>query len=207
VPALNLFSTLWGMFENPLATSLRIGRSEQKNYTHLLFALCGPLLFALILFAAREGNTSTPFGYMLLGIIVLGPLLGLLFFTLAAFSQTLIFRISFGVHLRYRDIASSIAWSMSPLIWASVLILPIQLGVFGLILFSTNPAPWIVLPLPFWLLGILDVAALVWSMLLFPFGLRMYGPPYRLLLIQQVPMWLLLAAVVAGGSELLRILA
>ena len=73
VPALDLFATLWGMIETPASTALRIGRSEQKNYTHLLFALTGPIFFALALFAARTGDTTMPFGLLLLGIAVGGP--------------------------------------------------------------------------------------------------------------------------------------
>jgi hypothetical protein len=145
-----------------------------------------------------------PFGYMLIGITLIGPLLGLLIFVPASFLQRLLFRVSFGVHLHYRDTAAWIAWSLTPLIWTSVLVLPIQLGVFGLILFSTNPAPWMVLPLPFWMLGALGVVALVWSMLLLPLGFRVYGPAYRRILLQQAIVWLFLGSLVAIGGELLR---
>lgn len=195
---------MWGMLENPSSTTLRIGRSEQKNYTHLLFALCGPLLFAVMLFAARIGDTSMPFGYMLFGITIFGPLLGLLFLITVASFLRIIIRLSNGVQVPYREAAAWFAWSLTPLIWVSVLVLPVFLGVFGLILFSTNPAPWIMLPLPFWMLSTLAVVALAWSILLLPLGYRVYGPSYRTLILQQAGVWLLLVAFIALGAELLR---
>jgi hypothetical protein len=202
-----LFSTLWGMIERPSRTVLRIGRSEQKNYTHLLFALCGPLLFAAMLFAARTGDTTMPFGYILLGIVVLGPILGLLLLGSATLMLRLLFRFATGTRLRYREAAAYVAWSMTPLMWMSVLVLPTLLSVFGLILFSTNPAPWQFMPLPFWLLGIPVLLSLLWSVLLLPLGFRIHGPAYRTILVQQTPYWLLLAAAVWAGAEILRAFA
>lgn len=207
IAALNLFSTLWGMLERPSQTVLLIGRSEQKNYTHLIFALCGPLLFALMLFLARIGDTTMPFGYMLLGIVLIGPLLGIAVFVPIAFFQGLLFRLSFGIRLRYRDAGAWLAWSLTPLVWTTVLILPILLGVFGLILFSTNPPPWSFLPLPFWMLSVLCVITLLWSMLLLPLGFRIHGPAYRMILLQQTGVWLLLAAAIGIGAALLHAFA
>ncbi|MBE0645195.1 MAG: hypothetical protein IH600_14020 [Bacteroidetes bacterium] len=207
VPALDLFSTLWGMLEQPTATALRIGRSEQKNYTHLLFALCGPLFFAAMLFVARVGDTTMPFGYLLLGVVAVGPVLGLLLLAAASLLQRLLFRLFFGVILRYRETAAWVAWSLTPMMWASVIVFPIQLSVFGLILFSTNPAPWQLLPLPFWMLGILSMISVIWSLLLLPLGFRVHGPSYKSILIQQVPLWLFLAIMVLVGAELLRAFA
>jgi hypothetical protein len=206
VPALNLFSTLWGMMENPSATLLRIGRSEQKNYTHLLFALCGPWFFALILFLARTGNTDVAFGYMLAGIVLLGPLLGLLLFVFATLSQKAFFRLRFGVAVAYRHAAALVAWSFAPVMWVSVVVLPLQLGVFGPILFSTNPAPWDLLPLPFWIFAILNALSFLWSVILLPLGFRVYGPAYRSVLLQQLPLLIVYSALVLLCARILRTL-
>ncbi len=207
VPALDLFSTLWGMLEQPGRTVLRIGRSEQKNYTHLLFALCGPILFAAMLFVARTGDSRILFGYVVTGILLAGPVVGLMLLSGATLVLRLLFRLGSGVRLRYRDAAAWIAWSLTPVMWASVVILPVQLGVFGLILFSTNPSPWQFMPVPFWLLGIPAMISVPWSMLLLPFGFRVHGVRYRTLFFQQLPFWLLLAAAVWAGASLLRAIA
>lgn len=204
VPALNLFATLWGMIEAPAATALRIGRSEQKNYTYLIFALTGPLLFAAALFVARFGDTTWHFGYMVAAVVVAGPVFGLLLLPLTALWLSAILRMSYGLRIGYRASASLLAWSLSPLMWASVLLLPLLLGIFGVILFSTNPAPWDLLPVPFWSLGGLSVLALPWSVMLLPVGFRVYGPGYSGLLLRQLPVWLFPAAAVAAVAILLR---
>ena len=207
VPALNLFSTLWGMIESPSATVLRIGRSEQKNYTHLLFAACGPLILAAVLFAARIGDTTMPFGIVVFALVLFGPVLGLALLPLATLWLRLLLRLRFGLQLAYRDVAAALAWSLTPIMWASVLLLPPLLAVFGIVLFSTNPTPWDTLPLPFWSLGSLTLLTLPWSMLLLPMGFRIHGPRYRSLLAWQLLFWLLPALTVAGGALLLRAVA
>ena len=140
----------------------------------------------------------------LLGIILIAPLIGLLLFVLLSLFQRLLFRIFFGVRLKYREAAAWLAWSLTPLAWISVLVLPILLGVFGLILFSTNPAPWNLLPLPFWMLTGLGVVGIVWSILLMPVGFCIHGPTYRTVLSQQAAIWLLLGGLIVAGAEILR---
>jgi hypothetical protein len=204
VPSLNLFSTLWGMIESPATTALRIGRSEQKNYTHLLFALAGPLLVAITLFAARVGDAMIPFASILAATVLAGLLSGLLLFPLMALWQRMLMRLLFGVSIGYRESAAWIAWSLSPLMWASVIVLPLLLGLFGSLLFASDPAPWDVLPFPFWSLGILCATTVPWSMLLLPLGFRVHGVSYRRLLLQQLATWLLPAAAIAFGVAFLR---
>ena len=202
VPALNLFSTLWGMIEAPGATVLRIGRSEQKNYTHLLFALTGPVFLAAALFASRIGDSTLPFAMLLLFLAVFGPLLGLVLFPLSTIWLRFLLRTLAGCRVGYRDAAAWIAWSLSPLMWASVLLLPLQLGLHGMLLFSTNPAPWEALALPFWSLGIPTVPALPWSMLLLPMGFRVYGLRYGRMLGLLLLYWLFPAGVVIAVAWL-----
>lgn len=207
VPALDLFSTLWGMIEAPTETALRIGRSEQKNYTHLLFALTGPILLALALFAARIGDTTIPFGIVMLGIVVGGPLLGLLVLPLTALWQDVLLRLFLGIRAGYRMNAAWLAWSVTPMMWASVLLLPLLLGIFGLLLFSTNPAPWELLPVPFWSLAALSALTLPWSMCLLPLGIRIHGVALPRLWMLLLAVWLLPAAAVTLGALLIVRLA
>ncbi|MCZ7555476.1 MAG: hypothetical protein M5R41_03620 [Bacteroidia bacterium] len=165
VPALDLFSTLWGMLEAPRTTFLRIARSEQKNYTHLLFAGSGPVVLAAVLAVTRAGDTRAGFVEILASIAFGGPVAGLLHGVLASFGLVLLTRLH-TPQQRYRDAAAALAWSLSPLLWLSVLILPLQLGIFGVTLFSENPAAWNVQPLPYWLLITADAAALLWTLAL-----------------------------------------
>lgn len=180
------------MIESPAAAYLRITRSEQKNYIHLLFALVGPLLLAAVFAASLAGDLSLPFGILLLLIGAAGPLVGLLLLPSGALLQQIILRRILQKTLRYRDVAAFIAYGLSPLMWASVIVLPLQLGLFGLTLFSVNPPAWQVQPLPFWMLASLDAVALIWSAVLLPRSLAAYGIPYGRAMMLSIPFWLYL---------------
>ncbi len=203
VPTLNLFSALWGIFESPSRAFLRIARSEQKNYVHLLFALQGPLLLAIVLSAARAGDLGYPFGILLLLIGAAGPLLGLMLLPLGVLLTRFILRRTVQAGLRYRDVAAFIAYGLSPLMWASVIVLPLQLGLFGLTLFSTNPPGWQVQPLPFWMLTSLDGIAIAWSGLLLPRSLAVYNVPFGRSMLLYLPFWGYLIGCTSGFALLL----
>ncbi|MBN1447919.1 MAG: hypothetical protein JXA28_08305, partial [Bacteroidetes bacterium] len=140
------------MIEAPRKTFLRVARSEQKNYVHVLFALIGPLILTALFSAARIGDHGVAFGIILLVLCSGGPLFGLLLLPATAVFMTSILRRWVGLQLRYRDTAACIAYGLSPLMWMSVIVLPLQLGIFGITLFSVNPPAWIMQPLPFWML-------------------------------------------------------
>ncbi|MCB2204242.1 hypothetical protein KQI65_05785 [bacterium] len=194
VPAMDLFSSLWGMIERPSSTLLRFARSEQKNYVHLLFAFTGPLCITVLFSVLQLGDRGVAFSYLLLGIAGGGPVAGLLLFPLLAL---LLMRLQpmFGVRLGYRLTAGYLAYSMSPLMWASVLLVPLQLGIFGLTLFSVNPPAWSMQPVPFWLLFGLQGIAMIWSMLLLPLSLKVHGVAYGRGLLYTMICYLLLAAL------------
>ena len=175
VPTVDLFSALWGMIETPAATLLRFARSEQKNYVHVIFALMGPLFMALALAAVGAGDLGVSFATLLFVIGIAGPVLGLLLFPVVALLSVRMLRWFFGLDLRYRLVAGYIAYASTPLMWSSVVLLPLQLAIFGITLFSTNPAGWSMQPLPFWLLAGLEIVAVIWTALLLPLSLRVHG--------------------------------
>jgi len=180
VPALNLFSTLWGVLVSPDATLLRIARSEQKNYTHVLFALLGPGILAATLFTSHAADIGWHFAKMLLFIYAGGPVFSLLLFPLLALMLCKFVLRSVYAHMRYRDVAAMLAYALSPLACASVAVLPLLLGVFGEVLFSMQAPAWKYKPLPFFLLAGVITVAISWSLYLLlrmfrPYGLDMRG--------------------------------
>ena len=91
------------------------------------------------------------------------------------------------------------------MMWASVIMLPLMLGIFGLLLFSTNPPPWDVLPIPFWSLGAMTALSIPWSMILLPLGFRVHGPSYFALFRTLLLFWLLPVVVLTAVALLLRV--
>ena len=200
VPALNLFETLLGLIERPGATFLRIARSEQKNYVYTLFAGIGPLLLAAAFALARAGDKHLHFGIILVLLIGGGPLLGLLFFSPAAWLIGAANRIVWKVRLPFRATAAAVAYGMFPLLFGAFVVLPVQVALFGPYLFSLNPAPWLLKPTPFWTLAGVDALFLVWSLLLLPRGFAPYGLNAREAALSMLPgLAFLLCALLAAG--------
>jgi hypothetical protein len=152
------------VLESPAATFHRIAISEQKNYVYLLFALCGPMVFAFVLSALHVGNYPVNFGLVLLSIAFLGPLVGIIVFP--AFSAIIWLACRFGLARdhKYRRIQALLAYSFSPLAMYSAIVLPIACAVFGSTLFSNNPSAAEYKPLVFWVLGLLLTVATIWIM-------------------------------------------
>lgn len=187
VPVVDLFSTLWRLVDAPDAAFLRVARSERKNYTHILFALTGPFLLAAVFVLAAAGDGDRGFGALFVALLSAGPVLGVLYGALL----TLLARALLPA-LTYKQRAAQLAWALVPLAWAGVLVLPMQLGVLGLTMFSRNPAAWHTQPLPFWLLLGVDVACLVWSGALLARAFRPYGVAVRVRIAMPVLALLLL---------------
>lgn len=202
VPTLDLFSTLWGVVETPGTAFVRVARSEQKNYTHLLFASSGPLLLALAFSLSRAGDRGWSFVELLALIVFTGPLLGLLTGVTTALLLRLLMRMRNGGRFRYRDVAAGLAWAMSPLGWISAVILPLQLGLFGNTLFSLNPAAWHIQPLPYWILLGIEAAALVWMLVLLSRCMQPHGDSGRFRLFPPLLLTLTIVIVLSAASFL-----
>ncbi len=193
VPVVDLFSTLWRLVDAPDAAFLRVARSERKNYTHILFALTGPLLLATVFALAAAGDRGRGFGALFLALLSAGPALGVLYGVLLTLSARALLPA-----LTYKQRAAQLAWALVPLAWAGVLVLPMQLGVLGLTMFSRNPAAWHMQPLPFWLLLGVDAACLVWSGALVARAFRPYAVSARVRIALPFLAITLLVVMVAG---------
>jgi hypothetical protein len=81
-----------------------------------------------------------------------------------------------------------------------MIILPLQLGLFGTSLFSTNPPAWQLQPLPFWLLAGLEMIAVIWSMALLPMAFAVHGLPYPKAFFMLFVVWGFLVCVIVGSA-------
>jgi hypothetical protein len=171
VDALDLFSTAWGLMETPWRTFRRIGLSRNKNYVVPLSALFGVALVFVYLWhwtmAVRIPGLVT-----LLGIGVLaGPPLGNLLVVIFAYVARFILRLG-GVNLSFRNAFAILAYAGIPVVATVVLVLPLELGIFGAYFFDVNPPPNVINPAAYiGLLG-LDAIAAIWSVGLCIVGLR-----------------------------------
>jgi len=171
VPNLDLFDTVWGVVESPVSTFRRVALAEHKNYALSLFWGVGIAAAFALMWHHRLGNVFDTIPALLgVGVIaglVLGPLLAVLMPGMAQ----LVLRMA-GVKARYRNSLAALAYSSSPVILSVLVILPVELAVFGMYMFTWNPSPYALKPVAYVTLVALDSLLTLWALVLGAVGLK-----------------------------------
>lgn len=171
VPNLDLFDTVWGVVESPVSTFRRIALAEHKNYALFLFWGVGIGAAFALMWHHRLGNVFDTIPALLaagiVGGVVLGPVLALLVPGVAQ----LVLRLG-GVKARFRNSLAALAYSSSPVIVSVLLILPVELAVFGMYMFTWNPSPYALKPVAYVTLIAFDSLLALWAVLLGMVGLK-----------------------------------
>jgi hypothetical protein len=144
------------LWRYPDFTLRKIVLAEHGNYTILLALLESVGLSFLFLFLIKAADVYTVELWRLLvsgagiGLLVFLPCVYL--FSIASYVVARVWRS--GASLK--GFVSGIIYAMHPVGLSAVILLPIEVAVFGAYLFSNNPSPHIINPLPFYFLGFLD---------------------------------------------------
>ena len=77
-----------------------------------------------------------------------------------------------GVKVRFRNSLAALAYAVSPVVSSVVIILPIELALFGMYLFTSNPSPYALKPVAYVMLIGFDSLLALWSILLGVVGLK-----------------------------------
>jgi hypothetical protein len=197
VDTLDLFSTCWGLVENPDQTFRRIALSRSKNYVVVLSALTGVALVYTYIWYWQLA-VQMPSLPVLLGIgALIGLVLGNALTTILALVSGAVLRLG-GAALSLRNCKAIIAYAGMPVIVSLFVVFPVEIAVFGRYLFDKNPSPMVInAPIYVALLG-LDALAVLWSLALLVVGLRSA--------IRGSWFWSILVALIVGGSLALLII-
>jgi hypothetical protein len=194
VDTLDLFHTIWSLFESPSATFRRIGLARVKNYVIPLAIGFGLALVYLLFWNANLGAVSRQLTTILgLGLLV-GPFLGILLLALLAFAFARLAPRMKG-KITFRNAFAVLAYAAVPVVLTLVVVFPIELGIFGIYLFDNNPPPIVYNPAAYLVLVGIDGLAAVWSLVLVGIGMRAVAGVSRL---WSMVMVVLCAAVIGG---------
>jgi len=203
VANVNLFSTMYSLMESPWFAFQKIERSEQKNYVFVLFTVAGPIFLAAMYFFSSLPNRSESFGEIFLVLFGIGLMFGLVFLTFQTFVLKFILRVFVKTSISFSSLSALVAYAMTPYAIASSIILPLQLGIFGVLLFGNNPAPFEYRSLEFWLLAGIDIVLFLWSTFLLGMGLTVHIRMKRTLLLTVVVLFdVSMSIIIAIGSVL-----
>lgn len=181
VQTLDLFDTLWMLIESPKSAFKRISLSEQKNYIHFLAAVSGIGFAFCWLWRVRGGMLfDNNLQILILAGLLTGPVVGIIVLYLGSIFYYLGARLLKGMS-RFRDAKAVLAYAMVPLTLATILLLPLELGFFGMSFFTSNPSPMVLKPVSYIVLIGMDGLAVVWSYILLVIGTRVLFSKGRLL--------------------------
>ncbi|MCL5267250.1 MAG: hypothetical protein M1469_03990 [Bacteroidetes bacterium] len=205
VKTLDLFSTIYNIWRNPVFTLRRIILAEHKNYTVLIAALEAIGLSFLSLFIVKAADI---YSLELWRIIAAGTGLGIVVFLPAIYLFLILSYLILrpgkrGVTLK--GFISGTVYSMHPLAFGTAVFLPADVAVFGPYIFSNNPSPQVINPLPFYFLGFLDLAAVVASVVFMTRLVHiMFGTKIRATLLSAVFLCVFAAALEVAKQLLLK---
>lgn len=165
VDNLDLFKTVWQLIENPRGAFKRIVLARHKNYAVVLSSLLGISAAFGVCWLMNLGNQFENL-LVLVGVaVLLGIPLGIVVVLLLSVVIRSGVRL-LGGRASLRDCGAVVAYAGVPLVVSLVAVLPLEIAIFGIDFFGTNPPPLIINPLAY--LGLLgfDALAAMWSVLL-----------------------------------------
>jgi len=199
VDTLNLFQTIWGLAEAPRATMRRVLLARHKNYTLFLSALFGvACAYGVFWLQNAAARFDTIFSLTLAGM-AWGPVFGVLFTALLASVAWAAGRV-LGQPAPWWNVFAVTSYAAVPVVLTLFFVYPVEVAVFGIEFFGTNPPPMVINPVVYVGLIAFDTAAVILATLLLGAGA---AEAHRL------PRWkaaLVAGAVLAAALGILRAL-
>jgi len=202
VDTLDLFGTIWLLIEAPRRAMKRIVLARYKNYVYFLSALFGISFVYTAMWYRNLGKMYPDLFVLLVGGLLIGPLVGILFVLLSSIVLSAFSRLLGGKATR-RNTFAVVAYSTVPIVFSLVFVLPVEVGVFGLSFFDNNPSPLVLKPVEYVVLIGLDILAVVWSWILLVEGIVIANGFTRMKSAMAGVVLLVLAGLSAAGLHYL----
>ena len=194
VPVIDFWSAFSGVIESPSETFISIIRAEHKNYILFILPFVAFKLSLLAsLFIIHYYGVLLPFSSVLTGLLAF-PVL----FLLVCFVLTQIAKIT-SLKPRNRDIIAVLSYAMTPIAISAVLLSILEIAVFGISLFELSPSPFFLKPLFAWFFVLLEIAMVIWAMVMAGKALNHYFPRTVAYLLS-----LLVIGIVAGIAVIIN---
>lgn len=169
VDALDLFATLWGLIESPTETFRRIVLAKHKNYEILLSSLFGVCLIFDIAWYKVLAPVFSSLTLLVGSALIGGPIVGVVAVFVFSLLMRSITRAMGGRAVR-RNLFAAVAYATMPFALSLVFIIPLEIAIFGMDFFGTNPPPMLIRPLEYVLLLVLKAVAALYSLYLLILG-------------------------------------
>jgi hypothetical protein len=170
VEILDLFTTAWGVIEQPVKTFHRIALARTKNYAILLSALMGCAGAFAFMWYVDAGRRLDGLAPVLIAGVTAGPIAGVVLIWLFSLLAAAMAKLLKG-HGATRNSMAAVAYAGVPVVLSLVVLFPLEIALFGRYLFDANPSPRVFNPLAYFVFFGLDAAAVLWTVFLAGIGL------------------------------------
>ena len=170
VDNLNLFETIWQLIERPRVAFKRIVLATHKNYMYLLSCLLGMSMTFGYFWIRHVGSQ---FANVLTLVATGGGIgigAGILFVALLSLVLVRCVRW-FGGKVTVRNTMAVIAYASVPIALSLAFVFPLEIAIFGIDFFGSNPPPIVINPLVYLVLLGFDTAAAIWALVLLYHGI------------------------------------
>ena len=198
VDALDLFATLWQLIENPQVAFKRISLAINKNYVVFLNSLFGIAAAYFLFWFFKAGDAVPNLFLLLLAGLVGGPFLGIAFAALTSLISVWLGR-RLGGDGNVRNTFAVCAYSFVPIILSLVFVFPVEMGVFGLPFFGTNPPASVLKPNIYTILVSLNLVSILWTFILLARGLSVVNG------IGRGKSWIIVGTLATGQGSVIWI--
>ncbi len=170
-PNIDLFSTIWLLIETPTNGFKKIIFAEHKNYQlFILILLVTKLVFTSFFVQSLfiepvnyQSYLSANFG---IGFSALTSLILLIPFLLK------ILLSNNSVITRYKDNLAITIYSHFPLVLFLLVVLPVEIAIFGKFWIFSNPSPFMIKEIAAYLFSFLEMLTFIWTFILFGIAIK-----------------------------------
>ena len=172
VPTLDLFSMMWRIVESPKDSLKKIILAEHKNFVLFISIFLGIAVVFALMWVHKSGDNYDN----LLPLLLTGSLAGI------AVGIPLLIILSSVFHLvakvfrgkgGWKETYAVTGWSLIPIVFSVVFLLPLELATMGLYFFSSGLSGYDLKPTVFLILTGLDGICAVWTIILISLGMTM----------------------------------
>ncbi len=168
---IDLWQTIWMLFENPKKSITNIIMAEHKNFVVFLLTILSLKLFliSLTLQSAFGLNNNRTSDSTILNIVLLTFIYSII---IISFSFVIKRLFSKSIKTRFKDNLTIIVYSFIPIIFSLFILTPVEYGIFGKHWILYNPSPFLIKSTFAYLFTGLEIIMILWSLLILFIGLK-----------------------------------
>ncbi len=167
---IDLWSTIWKLFETPVEALKNIIYAEHKNFiTFLVFFLSIKLLLISAFVQSFIDDSVMNSKSFIFNILIQS---GIYILFLIIFSFFLNLGLKKYSKTKFKNTLAVTIFSFIPII-LSLFLTPIEYGIFGKHWFIFNPSPFLIKEIPAFILSFVEIILILWSFIIFWKGIKL----------------------------------